>query len=310
LTDPASKAAWKGLIAEVRLRLRRRGLEKALMLGMFTDAMPPKEHIQFFHDMAPDLPWVQQGHGRWKQKVYGIAEVGYQATVWGGFRFGDGLSQTNQEAPSVVQSLHGWQTPRLDVVFERNLDLDVYPSSRWRFFAETAITGELRGVGRIGADDWKAVKSADGRRVARASDRFAAGAWSGGWINLALCNSLLAPGPEGPLATSRLVAFTEGVQECEARITIEQALADQRLKSRLGPALAERCQQALDLRLHNMWRTLSNYQLGGPFFFGAGMWRWAPGIPGHRWFLSSRWQDESKDLFGLAGQVQRAGLRE
>jgi hypothetical protein len=165
-------------------------------------------------------------------------------------------------------------------------------------------------VGRIGADCWKAVKTADGRRVARASDRFAAGAWSGGWINLALCNSLLAPGPEGPLATTRLVAFTEGVEECEARITIEQALADQRLRARLGPALAERCQQALDLRLHNMWRTLCNYQLGGPFFFGAGMWRWTPGIPGHRWFVSSRWQDESKDLFWLAGQVQRAGLPE
>jgi len=306
LADPASKAEWKELIERVRRRLRSRGLEKALMLGMFTDAIPPKEHIQFFHDIAPDLAWVQQGHSRWTQKVYGIAEVGYQATVWGGFRFGDGMSQTNQQAPPVVQSLYGWKEPRLDALFERNLDLDAHPSTRWRYFAETAITGELRGVGRIGADYWKAVKTAGGRRVACAGDRFAAGAWSGGWINLAVCNSLLAPGPDGPLATTRLVAFTEGVQQCEARIAIERALVDERLKARLGPALADRCQKSLDLRLHKMWRTLSNYQLGGPFFFGAGAWRWTPGVAGHRWFLGSGWQDGSKDLFALAGQVQRA----
>jgi hypothetical protein len=306
LTDPASKAVWQGLIDGVRQRLRKRGWEQALMLGMFTDAVPPKEHIQFFHDIAPDLPWVQQGHGRWKQKVYGIAEVGYQATVWGGFRFGDGLVQTNQESPRVVQSLHGWKEPRLDAVFERNVNLDSYPSTRWRFYAETAITGELRGIGRIGADFWKAVKRDDGRRLAYVNDRFVDGGWSGGWINLNLFSSVLAPGPTGPLATNRLLMLQEGVQECEARILMERVLTDESLSALLSPELVKRCQQTLDRRLHNMWRALSNYQIGGPFFFGAGAWRWAPGIPGHRWFLSSGWQDESRQLFELAGQVQRA----
>jgi hypothetical protein len=275
------------------------------MLGMFTDATPSKEHIQFYHDIAPDLPWVQQGHGRWTTKVFGFAEIGYQATVWGGFRFGDGLVQTNQEAPQVVQSLHGWNEPRLDVLFERNLQLDSYPSTRWRFLAETAVTGELRGIGRIGADYWRAVKRKDGRRLAYASDRFAAGDWSGSWINLKLCNSTLAPGPEGPLATNRLLALNEGVQECEARIIIERALTDEALRARLDPELVKQCQELLDRRLHAMWRALCNYQIGGPFFFGAGAWRWTPGIPGHRWFLSSGWQDEGRKLFELAGRVQR-----
>jgi len=312
LTDPASKPIWQELIAQVRQRLRNRGLEKALMLGMFTDAMPSKEHIAFFHGIAPDLPWVQQGHGRWTQKVYGIAEVGYQATVWGGFRFADGQVQSNQQAPPVVKGLYGWKCPRLDAVFERNLDLDSYPATRWRFFAETAVTGELRGIGRIGADYWKAVKDKNGRRVSYVHSRFLEGDWSGSWINLSLCNSVLAPGPDGPVATTRLIALTEGVQECEARITIEQALSDERPiheKARLSPDLAKRCQETLDLRLHNMWRALCNYQLGGPFFFGAGAWRWAPGIPGHRWYLSSGWQDESKKLFALAGEVQQAAGR-
>jgi hypothetical protein len=230
--------------------------------------------------------------------------VGYQATVWGGFRFADGQVQTNQQEPAVVRSLYGWREPRLDAVFERNLDLDSYPATRWRFFPETAVTGELRGIGRVGADYWKAVKGTGGRRVGYVHSRFAEGDWSGSWINLSLCNSVLAPGPDGALATTRLVALTEGIQECEARIAIEQALSDERLAAKLGPELARQCQETLDLRLHNMWRALCNYQLGGPFFFGAGAWRWAPGIPGHRWYLSSGWQDESLKLFTLAGQVQ------
>ncbi|NIA20493.1 MAG: hypothetical protein GWP05_00675 [Anaerolineaceae bacterium] len=305
LTDPASKVIWQDLLMQVRRRLRKRGLEKALMLGMFNDVVPPKEHITFFHDLAPDLPWVQQGHGRWKTKVHGIADVGYQATVWGGFQFGDGLKQTNQRGAPVVASLHGWAGPRLDVVFERNTGLDSYPSTRWRLYAETGITSELRGVGRIGADYWKVVKDRRGRRAGYAHERFAEGTWSSSWIQLNLCSSTLAPGPSGPAATTRLLAMTEGVQECEARITIEAALMDEALKARLGDDLARRCQAAIDDRLHMMWKTLSNYQLGGPFFFGAGAWRWTAGIPGHRWYLSAGWQDASRRLYRLAGEVQR-----
>jgi len=305
LTDPASKPIWQALLKEVRRRLRERRLEQALMLGMFTDATPPKEHLRFFNEVAPGVPWVHQGHGRWNRKVHGIAEVGYQTTVWGGFRFGDGLKQSNQRKPPVVESLYGWKEPRLDAVFERNHGLDSYPSTRWRFYAETGITSELRGVGRIGADYWKVIKDRRGRRRGHAHVLSAAGAWSGSWINLNLCSSILAPGPRGPAATNRLLAFTEGVQECEARIVIEQALTDAATKARLGPDLANRCQAALDQRLHTMWRTLSNWQLGGPFFFGAGAWRWAPGIPGHRWYLSSGWQDGSRKLYELAGEVQR-----
>jgi hypothetical protein len=266
LSDPSSKAIWKGLIEAVRARLKTRGLDKALMLGMFTDTTPPREHLQFFHDIAPDLPWVQQGHGRWLEKVFGIAEIGYQSTVWGGYRFGDGLTQTNQKGAPIVQGLMGWRNPRLDTVFERNTDLDEYPATRWRFFPETGVTSELRGIGRIGADYWKAVRGKDGRRTAWPHARFPEGSWGGSGIQLNLSSSALAPGPQGPVATNRLLALIEGVQEAEARITIERALCDQGLKAKLGADLAKRCQETLDRRLRDMWRTLSNLQLGGPYF--------------------------------------------
>jgi hypothetical protein len=168
----------------------------------------------------------------------------------------------------------------------------------------------MRGIGRIGADFWQAVKGKDGRRRGYVYHRFNESSWSanaGSWLNLNVCSSVLAPGPRGQaVATNRPLALGEGIQECEARITIEQALTDPALKARLGEELVKRCQATLDRRLRTMWRTLSNYQLGGPSFFGATSWRWAPGVAGHRWYLASGWQQQSRELYELAGQVQRA----
>ena len=306
LSEPASRPLWQALLRQVRANLGKRGLGDAVMLGMFTDAVPPKEDVQFFKAIAPDLPWVQQGHGLWTKKLHGIAEIGYQASVWGGYRFGDGLRQTNQRGEPVMKSLYGWKRPRLDAVFERNTGLDTFPCTRWYFFAETGVTSELRGIGRIGADYWRAVKDPRGRRAGWVHGRFPEGAWAeGGSMNLNLCNPVLAPGPNGPAATNRLIAMIEGVQAAEARIAIERALTDPRLRARLGPFLAGRCQAALDERLVSMWKSLSNHLLraGG---FNATAWRWRAGVAGHRWFLGSGWQDRTGELNSLAGEVQRA----
>ena len=303
LDDPGSKATWTKLINEVRRHLKERGLDQALMFGMFTDARPSKEHIQFFHDIAPDVPWVQEGHGRWKGKIDGLAEIGFQASVWD-IQFADGMiqqSSINKELP--VTSLHGWKLPRIDLVFERNTGLDAYPATRWRFFAETGITGNLRGIGRIGADYWQTVRGKDGRRSGYAHTRFIEGTWSGGGIQLNLTNSVLAPGPTGPVATNRLLALNEGIQDCEARIVIEQALVDPALKAKLGPDLAKRCEEALDRRLDSLWKSFSNLDLAENF--GAWAWRWTMNTPGHVWYLGSDRRQQSETLYGLAGEVAR-----
>jgi hypothetical protein len=303
LIDPASKAIWKKLIGEVRRHLAERGMEKALMFGMFTDALPSKEQIQFFHDLAPEVPWVQEGHGRWATKIYGLSEVGFQGSVWG-VHFADGQEPKQTVTTSLpVESLQGWKWPRVDLVFERNTSLDSYPVSRWRFYAETAVTGDLRGLGRIGADYWQAIRDKQGRRAGHACDRFPEGSWGGNNLQLNLCSAVLAPGPTGPVATTRLLALAEGVQDCEARIVIEQALTDEALKARLGPELAKRCQEALNGRLDFIWKSLSNLDLAEPF--GATAWRWSPGIDGHTWYLGTDRRKQTETLYGLAGEVTR-----
>jgi len=300
LSDPSSKSIWKELINQVKDRLKKRGLEKTLMLGMFCDAWPEKEDIEFFLNIAPDLQWVQEGHGL-VEKVYDIANVGYNASVWGGFRFGDGCRQTNQKGDPVTESLHGWKRPRIDVVFERAKNLDSYPATRWYFFPETGITSELRGIGRIGADFWRVIKNKDGRRVGFVYERFREGSWEGTSISLNICNPVLFPGAEGPQATNRLIALIEGVQMCEARIYIEEAI----LKSSIRADLKKRCETALEERLLNMWRALSNLQIHGPGWSNAAGWRWSAGVSGHRYFLSSGWQEQAEKIYTLAGEVQR-----
>ena len=119
------------------------------------------------------------------------------------------------------------------------------------------------------------------------------------------CNPVLGPGPDGPEATHRLLVLAEGVQECEARTCIERALDDPAHKARLGADRVKRCEELLDERDACMWKGLSNLILGGPVW-GATAWRWEPGVAGHTWFLGSGWQERSRRLYTLAGEVQRS----
>jgi hypothetical protein len=306
VSDPASKAIWQGLLDKVRERLRGRGLEKTLMLGMFTDMAPSKGDIQFFSAIAPGVPWVHQGHGRWTSKIYGIAEVGYTATVWGA-RFSNGLQRfENGKDLLTLESLHGWNNSQLGVDFERNGALEMAPLARWHFLPEATITGDLRGFGRVGADYWPAVRGKDGRRVAHVHDRFAESSWTmGGSLCLTLCNPVLGPGPSSPEATTKLPALIEGVQESEARIAIEYALLTPELKSKLGPELAKRCEDTLRERAFIMWKSLNNFPPNPTLDGEAVGWRWRPGGNGNKWLIGFGWQAQSEKLFVLAEDVRK-----
>ncbi|HUS47193.1 MAG TPA: glycoside hydrolase domain-containing protein [Phycisphaerae bacterium] len=298
-TEPQSRALWAPVISGMRQRLRKRSPAATMMLGVGSDAPPSKAEVAFFSPLTGNAPWVVQSHyGHPTDKLlHGIAKVGYQTRVWGGIRFADGQRQTNQQLPPSSESQHGWKSPDRVAVFERNAGLDTYPVARWRFFVETCITSTACGVGRLGGDFWFAIKDKRGRRAGNVAARYP----ESHRRNLNLCNCILAPAPEGPAATDRYEAFREGLQECEARIVIERSLIDARLRARLGPELARRGQAALDERLKCMWKSLSNNP-GAP---APGMWRWHPGIAGHKWFLSSGWQDRSAKLYQLAGEVER-----
>ena len=296
---PLSKTYWGALFAGLRDRMGKRGLDQGLLLGMLTDAWPSKQEVAFFKDIAPGVPWMIHSHDGHppRQLLHGITPVAYQAQVWG-VRFAD---STPYKYQPVEGPMYGWKREGLFALFERFPATDTFPAAKWRSTGEYVITGDRRGIGRLGADFWNVIRGRRDRRVGRVPARFPEAHWS----NLNVCTSLLAPGPKGPASTNRFEHFREGVQECEARILIERALTDDALKARLGPALAARCQKTLDERLILMWKGLSSLQLNGREFGYGTAWRWTAGVDGHRWFAGSGWQTRSEALYRLAGDVAR-----
>ena len=285
-TDPASKKLWQPLFDQLRTRMKARGLEKAMMIGMVTDFWAPKEQVEFLKEVTGNLPWVNAAHYLKPSLWDGLAPMGYQVAYFS-TRHGYGTN------------LHGWQIPETHAAFER-VGLDGYTLCRWRLLAEQSITGTMRGVGRLGADTWLAVKDKNGNRVGRVWERYPGSNWN--YLN---CNSsTLAPGPDGPVATTRYEALREGVQECEALIAVEAALLDAGRRAKLGDDLASRCEAVLKERNAAMWKSCASWQSGPIARLDVTSWRENPSPTGETVYLGSGWQDRSATLFRLAGEVQ------
>jgi len=299
-SDAASKAQWQPLFSELHKRMKRRGLQKAMMLGNITDARPNKAEAQFFHDLAPGLPWVSQAHFDFDKQggylLHKTARVAYQVCVRGATRFA-------VNDPKGLRR-YGWKNPELFVEYERCHVLQQFAGTRWRHLGELNISGGQRGVGRIGADFWKAIRDKHGRRLGTVTDRYP----QSGWRYLNIYTAVLAPGPDGPVATSRFEYLREGIQECEARIFIERALTDQELKAKLGADLLRRCEEAFEERYLYMWTGLSNLRLRGWYGYAPqwDSWRWFPPVAGHHFFVGSAWQQRTEKLFALAVEVAKA----
>jgi len=290
LTDPSSKALWQPLFEKLLARMGKRGLKDRMMLGMISDASPNKDEKALLGEISGGLPWVSHSHFckflRWRNKAATSAAIGYEAFVWD-LRY---APDPAKERP------YGWKRKELLVDFDR-FNFNSFLPSTLLHFAEFNITGHQRGVGRLGADRWWAVKDKQGRRRGTVSDRYPQSQWR----NIDLRSFILAPGPQGPVATTRYEIFRSGLQECEARIAIERALTDEAAKKKLGAELAERCQRMLDERLKAAWKGAG----GKPDDVKGQSWRYKLHPTAHQWYLSSGWQKRSQDLFTMAGQVAR-----
>lgn len=109
-----------------------------------------------------------------------------------------------------------------------------------------------------------------------------------------------------PVATPRLEVFREGVMDCEARILLEQAITDESIKAKLHAGLAEKIQKHLVDRTRLFFKGMSTLQLSGPYHVYAVTWKYFPIVDGNTWYIGSGWQDRARELYALAGQVQKA----
>jgi hypothetical protein len=102
----------------------------------------------------------------------------------------------------------------------------------------------------------------------------------------------------------RYEALREGLQECEARVAIEQATSDDGLKRKLGDELLRKCQELMLERQRCFWRSVSSMQSGPLADHDMLAWR-GPVITGHTWLVGSGWQERSEKLFTLASEVEK-----
>ena len=324
---PGSKAQWQPLFDEIHKRMKARGLEKTMMLGMVSDLLPSKAAVAFLDEVSGGLPWASHAHpGRVKDKpavgnklLYGIADVGYEAHVY---------NLDYQVNPDKGRQ-YGWRKPQLEVRFARNGWPNYSSALQLRLLPAFNITGGQRGMGRLSADVWYVIRDKRGRRAGAVYHRYP----EINWRNLDIENWMLAPGREGPIATARLENLREGLQVCEARIAIERALLDPSQKTRLGDALARQCENLLNERQRAMWRSIwsDEKDLAGmnivrarypiEALWGAlkkagktlpGYWdskarklRRDEAAQGRTWYAASGWQARDAKLFTLAAQVAK-----
>jgi len=286
---------WGPVFRELGDRMKKRGLENAMMLGIMTDQYPTKAVAQFFNTVAPGIPWTRSAHDEYHKTVAGLP-LGYMSEPYAAKR----LFALD---PSDARG-HGWGNPALEVHFPRNI-YNQFPMSAWRFMGEMNAAGELRGFARLGGDFF-AIKNSRGRRGATLAARFP----KSGWRMLDIQTALLAPGTSGAVPTARFQVLREGLQECEARIAIDRALVDAEKRAKLGPELAQKAQDLLDQRVRNMRRAVSTLRatLEGTYkwpssAYGDAWYMFAP-VLGTFWYVGSGWQEEAERLYDMAVEVE------
>ncbi len=276
---PEVREFLKPVLEGLREILKKRGLESSMMVGLGGDTRPSKACVEDLKALLPEAKWEVHTHPLIKE-LHGVP-LGYLACVWGAPRIPD---------PGEKRQ-YGWKNAFLWTSFPREgvggpgpLNETANPV-RYMITPEGMLVSGGRGIGRVGADFWPALKDGHGRFRGTTVGRYRD---TGGGGSLSIhCSdaSFLAPGKSGAVSTVRFEMLRAGAQECEARIAIEKVLTDPALKARLDPNLAGRCQELLDERLEAM-------RIGG--------------FNGWPWFVASGWQERNERLFEAAGEVARA----
>ena len=295
---PENRAHWEPFVKELRRRLKRRGLDRAVMLGLVQDVKPTREIIALCNELFPGVPWMRHAHGAVKN-IRG-APVGYQCLVYTP-AFAKGLE---------VEPGYGWRTSNNIAQFCRTRR--EYPLSLSRLLGEMCIQGEMRGFGRVGLDFWPVLKDRRGRRVGPIHGRYPESSWAN--LDKVKAVAFVPPGPDGAPVTTKLLVMREGLQECEARIFIERALVDpdaSGLRAKLGEKLRARCRRLLGERTRATLIALENHRNCG-FASRSTSWsgwrRWfnqSGHNTGYLWYVGSDWQKRSAELYAAAAEVAK-----
>jgi len=250
-------AHWKAFASALHAHMRGRGLAKSMYWGYLWDSVADAELVRLLAEVTPGVWWTSGAH-RGKEHFY--------------------VRAFSQLLPFrlTAHSQQGWRNPAFHVLLPRGGGSLIaapgiaFPFS-FRLCVDRSLIVGMNGVGRMGADYW--------------SDSYIRGMRQEGFLRAGMPNHhMLWPGPAGAEPGARFLALLEGLQETEARIFLEQALA----RKALPDALARRAGQVL---FEHHRQTLFVPSMNAS----------------HRHVeLCRDWQERSRRLFGVAADAAEA----
>jgi len=275
---------WRPVFREMRRILKENNIpEHSLMIGTAGDYFPTNAACRSLAEASGGAKWIIHAHIiRTGFGSGGKHATGYSADGWGGHCriFDPELGAGHYSAARGF----GWKN-NIGFIrvkgrgFARNttgqrltVEMLVTSPVSHKHKAEKKDYG-MHGQGRLGADFWPVIQDKRGRKYPLVG-RYTETAW--GQMSLRCCGcNILSPGKEGAISTVRLEMLRENVQEIEARIFIEKALADPDSRAKLGDELAQRAQELLDERKRLANRSLRYREMlaSGIAEHSAGLYR-------------------------------------
>jgi hypothetical protein len=252
---PAHQDGWKAMAAGVVQRTQKAGLaEGAVRLGLTTDNHPTKETVDYFQAALPQMTWAAWTHGYGYRGAQGAN--GHPVSFW---ERPDLTGDVGSYGRSGAWRSH-WQllTPRTELG-------DASPPLLYRYIADLCIgrhkMGWFRGLGEVGHDYWslpppKEQRESTDRKVKQRAQPYRRYGEDCRLVR-GLARAVTAAGPAGAIPTVRFQQMREGVHEAEARIVIEQAVADKKLpadlQGRCDAYLKERFPAIIQLKDFGDW---------------------------------------------------------
>ena len=282
---PETRIFWETLIRDTRRMLDGLGLEDTLLtLGVGSDERANADTVAFFNQVAPDLGWYLLTHGRGDPQPRGDhMQIGNMKVTYYISPFGPFRGSRTRERPALIG---GWDNEFRQISSVRfGLLAPWRPHINFRTAAEGATEAEWRGFTGMGIDFWRIQHPRTGRFESSMIQH------GRGWPRMHTNNTrgLAAPGPKGALETTRYEMVLEGIQELEARITLERVLSRNALRSQLPRGVAAEMESFLHARVNGRYALMAQEGRGDYVV-------WAPADVAY---------DQARQLFAYAAEAQK-----
>ncbi|MCG3180232.1 MAG: hypothetical protein BIFFINMI_02590 [Phycisphaerae bacterium] len=242
LGTPENLEFWKPVLLEVRNKLAARGWAGETVFGHNSYNAPPNPKIVgAAYAIWPDAGWGYTAHNGQLSMTFATEEKGVGMPA----KFSECVWTRGNLTPRGYKALLK-PRPAVWCWAYRSIMRDWSDLTLLRGVAEGAILRGHDGVGQMGVDIFP-VPGPGGRKTYIETDR-------GGLGPTCSTMAILAPGPDGPVATERYEMLREGMQLAEAILFLQKSLDDGKLTGDLA-ARINRCLDQRDMAFMWQWRS-------------------------------------------------------